>query len=109
MVGAVSDSQPVAARPSAADPVDRYWSWLATNKHLAGLPAVVQRDIEALDAYGASGRPGSGVRVLIRFVLAVWNDGTAWASGSFLVSDLGSLDHANTAWVAAWFQEPWWP
>lgn len=86
-----------------------FWRWLGTNQHLAKLSAVREQDIRALDAYGASGMPGSGVRVLIRFVLAVWNDGATWESGAFRPSDVGSLDYENTAWVAAWFREPWWP
>ena len=87
----------------------RYWAWLASSKHFARLPGVLEHDVLALDRYGASGGPGSGLAALIRFALGVWNARTDWLSGPFRVDDVQVLDADGRAWIAEWFQEPWFP
>lgn len=88
---------------------ERFWAWLRTNPHLANLNGVVHEDPLALDAYAATNLPGSGQRALLRFALAVWNDGVEWDSGTFRLDDLRSLDHHGLEWVAAWVEDPRWP
>jgi hypothetical protein len=85
-----------------------FWAWVETNTILRNYPGVAERDVLKLAKYGRSGRPGSGGRALIKFVLSVWN-AHKWPGGRFDVIDHGALDQDQQAWVAAWFASPRWP
>lgn len=74
---------------------------------LKGAPGIDPWDPKALDEWGASGRRGAGARVVVRFLLTVWNGSEDfWKSGNFRLRDLGELDEENFEIWKTWAARP---
>lgn len=62
---------------------------------------------ETLDEWAASGIASSGERIVVRFLLAVWNGSEDyWKSGAFRLRDLNQLDEANFEAWRTWANRP---
>ena len=74
---------------------------------LKGAPGLDPWNPTTLDEWAASGLPGSGACVVVRFLLAVWNGSRdVWKSGPFLLRDLERLDDENLEAWQAWAARP---
>lgn len=62
---------------------------------------------ETPDEWAASGIASSGERIVVRFLLAVWNGSEDyWKSGVFRLRDLNQLDDANFEAWKTWAARP---
>ena len=74
---------------------------------LKGAPGIDPWDPQALDEWAASGARGAGARVVVRFLLAVWNGSEDyWKTGNFRLRDLGELDEENIEVWKTWASRP---
>ena len=74
---------------------------------LKGAPGIEPWNPAVLDEWAANGRTGAGARVVVRFLLAVWNGSEdCWKVGGFRLRDLGEMDEENAEIWKTWAARP---
>ena len=67
-------------------------------------------DALVLDGWACGPAPSHGALCAARFVLMVWDPGTAWRCGRFdLTEALRCWDYEHHAAFLRWAAKPWWP
>ncbi len=75
---------------------------------LRGAPGIAPFVPEELDRW-AVGPASHGERVTARFVLAIWDDATAWEAGPFDVMEaLRTWPPSHREPFLKWALDPWW-
>jgi len=76
---------------------------------LANAPGITPFDARMLDEWAASDAPSPAQHHAACFILGVWDSGTAWKAGPFLVMEaLAAWDYENRLAFLCWANSPWW-